>query len=74
MLVVTRILLQFFLQHVGRDAAAGAAAGVGAAVSDSAVSAAAAGGDGGICVHAYANRARHWADWRWLRALRAAER
>ena len=49
MLVVTRILLQFFLQHVGVMLLRGPEAGAGAAVSDSVLSAAAAGGDGGIC-------------------------
>ena len=51
MLVITRILLQFFLQQVGVMRAARAAARAGAAVSDSAVSAAAAGGDGRLCLH-----------------------
>ena len=51
MLVVTRILLQFFLQHVGVILLRGAEAGAGAAVQDSAVSAAASAGDGGVCVH-----------------------
>jgi amino acid transporter len=48
MLVVTRILLQFFLQHVGVMVLR---AGAEAAFSHSAVSAASLGGDGGICVH-----------------------
>jgi amino acid permease len=51
MLVITRILAAVLSAAGGRDAAAGAAAGVGAAVQDSAVSAAAAGGDRGILVH-----------------------
>ena len=51
MLVITRILLQFFSAAGWGDAAAGAEAGVGAAFQDSALSAAAAGGDGGVRVY-----------------------
>ena len=58
MLVITRILLQFFLQQAGRDAAARAEAGAGAALQDSALSAAAAGGHGRISFYAGQSAAR----------------
>ena len=52
MLVITRILLQFFLQHVGVMLLARSEARAGAALQDAALSAAAAGGDRRIRLHA----------------------
>ncbi len=69
MLVITRILLQFFLQQVGVMLLRVQRPELGAAVQDAALSAAAAGGDGGDSSSFWSTGDTRWANWRWRLGL-----